>query len=415
MAKRRLPQRFFCTSVSLSIVLSVLIPQPADAALPETYYDLYYQLDLRERPAKASLQIKNNSGRLKALSFDAADPRFTEFAANGELEKTEDRYTWTIPSRGGELSWQVDLSHKRGDGKYDARHAPNWALFRGEDAFPAMASRAIKGAGARATLRVRLPDSWSVQTRFEERKSRFVIDNPDRFFDRPTGWLVAGKIGTRKDTIAQTSVAVSAPRGQNVRRQDILALINWTLPDLKKILPDFPASILVVSANDPFWRGGLSGPESLFLHAGRPLISENGTSTLVHELFHVGFSRSAEDGADWIIEGLAEFYAVEILNRSGTTTDGRRAKTLEDLADWAKEADTLTVRRSTGATTAKAALLFNALNAEIRDESNGKRSLDDAVERLSGSRETLGNAEFKAVIEDILGRQSRTLQAYDID
>ena len=43
----------------------------------------------------------------------------------------------------------------------------------------------------------------------------------------------------------------------------------------------------VVGAADPMWRGGLSASNSLFLHADRPLISENGTSTLVHELTHV--------------------------------------------------------------------------------------------------------------------------------
>ncbi len=403
------------TALAIATVYFALVGNhSAVAADPETYYDLFYELDLRDKPASASLAVRNNKGRLKALSFGADDPRFSNFDAGSDLEQTEDRFTWEIPSSGGTLSWEVDLSHKRNDGKFDARHTPNWALFRGEDAFPAMASRAIKGAGARATLRVRLPDGWSIQTRFPISKNRFVIDNPDRFFDRPTGWMIAGKIGTRKDKIARTSVVVSAARGQNVRRQDILALINWTLPGLVKVLPDFPESILVVSANDPFWRGGLSGPASLYLHAGRPLVSENGTSTLVHEMFHVGFRRPAADGADWIIEGLAEFYAVEILNRSGTTTDSRRAKTLEDLADWAKEAGALTVRRSTGATTAKAALVFNALDIEIKDVSEGERSLDDVVARLAEGRGTLGSAEFNAVVEDVIGRQSRTLKAYDI-
>ena len=42
--------------------------------------------------------------------------------------------------------------------------------------------------------------------------------------------------------------------------------------------------LLIVSAGDPMWRGGLSGPSSMFLHSDRPLISENRTSTLLHEL-----------------------------------------------------------------------------------------------------------------------------------
>ena len=50
----------------------------------------------------------------------------------------------------------------------------------------------------------------------------------------------------------------------------------------------------------------MSGPGSLYVHADRPMISENGTSTMLHELVHVamGVSGSAHD--DWLVEGLAE-------------------------------------------------------------------------------------------------------------
>ncbi len=390
-------------------------PDQLNAAEPTSLYELEYRLDLRERPARASLVVKDNRGRLKALVFDANNPRFTDFDGGDNLSRTEDRYTWTIPTRGGELSWRVDLSHQRIDGKYDARHTANWALFRGEDAFPAMASRALKGAGSKATLRVRLPDDWSLKTRYQEAGNRLVVENPKRFFDRPTGWMVAGDIGTRIDRISDTRVTVSAPRGQNVRRQDILALCNWVLPSMVEVLPELPNEILIVSASDPFWRGGLSGPASLFLHAERPLLSGNGTSTLVHELFHVGFRRSAADGADWIIEGLAEYYAIEFLHRSGTTTAARRQKTLDDLAEWATDAGELQVRRSTGATTAKAALVLNALDAEIRQTTSNKQTLDAVVKKLGKVRGTLEQSEFVAVVEDVLGGASKTLAAYDID
>lgn len=42
-------------------------------------------------------------------------------------------------------------------------------------------------------------------------------------------------------------------------------------------------------------------------------ISENATSTLFHELSHVITRISAEDRSDWIAEGLAEFYSVELV------------------------------------------------------------------------------------------------------
>ena len=59
------------------------------------------------------------------------------------------------------------------------------------------------------------------------------------------------------------------PQGHGVRRQDILAMLRWTLPKLRRILGQLPERLTVVSAGDPMWRGGLSAPRSLFLHAER--------------------------------------------------------------------------------------------------------------------------------------------------
>ena len=59
-----------------------------------------------------------------------------------------------------------------------------------------------------------------------------------------------------------------------MHRQDLLALMRWTLPVLRKIAP-LPGSARRSSApRDPMWRGGLSAPSSAYLHASLPLISE---------------------------------------------------------------------------------------------------------------------------------------------
>ena len=67
----------------------------------------------------------------------------------------------------------------------------------------------------------------------------------------------------------------------------MLALLNWNLPELARAVPNLPRRLTVISAGDPMWRGGLSAPQSIFIHAERPLISENGTSTLMHEIMHI--------------------------------------------------------------------------------------------------------------------------------
>ncbi|MFK7888287.1 MAG: hypothetical protein AB8G16_15610 [Gammaproteobacteria bacterium] len=311
-----------------------------------------------------------------------------------------------MPEDGGTLSWHAPITHTRGSGALDAQLGKQWSLFRGEDVFIAMSSRALKGARSSARLHVDLPDDWSFVSALPAAAQGYIVEDTPRNFDRPRGWMIAGEIGVRIDRIAGVRTSVAAGKGQTVRRQDMLALLNWTMPDLVRLLPDYPTEILIVSAEDPFWRGGLSGPASLYLHADRPLISENGTSTLVHEMFHVGFGRSGGKLDDWIIEGLAEYYSVELLRRSGTVTASRNAKTMRTLERWAKKSKKLRGARSSGARTARAVGVL-ALDTEIRRGS--KHSLDDVVQALSQEDGALDLDELRAAVRKVSGKPSKVL------
>ncbi|HCP55752.1 MAG TPA: hypothetical protein DIU04_13580, partial [Pseudomonas sp.] len=112
-------------------------------------------------------------------------------------------------------------------------------------------------------------------------------------------------------------VTVAAPKDEGMHRMDVLTLLTFIWPEMQSVFPRDPAKLLIVGAGDPMWRGGLSASNSYFMHADRPLVSENGTSSLVHELVHV-FSRINDaDKSDWISEGLAEYYAIELMRRAG--------------------------------------------------------------------------------------------------
>ena len=157
------------------------------------------------------------------------------------------------------------------------------------------------------------------------------------------------------------------------------------------------------------WRGGLSAPRSLYVHADRPLISENATSTLLHEVMHLSLALSAGDGYDWIVEGLAEYYSLELLNRSGSISDSRYALARADLADWATRATTLCRQSSTGATTALAVGILSALDREIRDLSDGNASLDDLVRELTALGPEIGLADLTDIAERIAGTKPDVL------
>jgi predicted metalloprotease with PDZ domain len=150
------------------------------------------------------------------------------------------------------------------------------------------------------------------------------------------------------------------------------------------------------------WRGGLSGPDSLFLHADRPLISGNGTSTLLHELLHVAQSYRAARDEDWIVEGMAEYYTLEILRRSGTISKRRHQRGLEQLAEWSQESKKLEGRRASGARTARGVLVMQALDAELRQRSDGRRSLDDVARALAKNGEPVSLERLRKVSADLV-------------
>ena len=287
----------------------------------------------------------------------------------------------------------------------------DWLLLRTEDLIPPIASRTRVGAEARTTMRFELPKGWSIVTGYRESDGVFPIEDADRRLDHPDGWIVAGNIGVRYDRIANTTVAVAAPREQAARRLDVMAFLSWHLAHVRDLMPGFPDRLLIAMAGDPFFRGGLSAPNSLFLHTDRPMISGNGTSTLLHELVHVGLGRSAGPDDDWIVEGLAEYYSYQLLYRAGTVTRRRNRNTQRDLREWGDPVRSLRTDDSGGAVTARAATVFAALDAELTRRSDGASSLDDVMRRLSAASGPLTLDELRATVRDLIGGDAKTLSA----
>ena len=192
-------------------------------------------------------------------------------------------------------------------------------------------------------------------------------------------------------------------------------MLNWILPDLVRLLPSFPRRLTIISAGDPMWRGGLSAPRSFYIHAERPLISENGTSTIMHEVIHLGMGVDAVSGADWIVEGLAEYYGLEILRRSGTISEKRYRAAKSELARWGESAKTLCADSSTGAMTARAVTLFTRLNDEIRRTSEREFDLDDIVRRLASSRGKISVQKLREMVTDLAGAEVHVLSDKELN
>jgi hypothetical protein len=391
---------------ALALALALAKSAHAQAAPPpQSAYLVTFEARVvpSERLAHASIRLGASALAVRFLELQIDPKRHVDFRGDGRVSVKGAVARWEPPAAGGVLHYTFLIDHLRTSSAYDARCADDWALFRGDDLFPPARVRAKIGAVSRSTLRLRVPDGWKIAVPYlRQADGSYQVQNQWRNFDRPVGWYALGRIGVLRERIASAHVAVAGPVGQGVRRQDILALLRWTLPKLRAVLGELPERILIVSADDPMWRGGLSGPDSVFLHADRPLITPDLTSPILHELFHaVTNARAGKDG-DWIVEGLAEYYGLELLVRSRSVSKHRFERGLAAIGRKGRSA-ALAGQRSSGAATAHAVTVLRALDAHIRKETSERMSLDSVVAVLARQLVPVTTAGFQATAEKITG------------
>jgi len=384
----------------------------ADQA-PSTY-EVSYDVELRpaSRDARVTITLGPHQGNVAWLRFRNDPRRYRDWKGTGDFVVSDELVSWTPSDRGGTVRYTVALDHQRGRRGYDARCTDDWALFRGHDIVPTVRVRAEETATSRSTLTVRAPARWKIVTGHRRvRAGTFDLADPDTHFDRPTSWIAAGRLGVLRETIAGMRVTVAGPVGEGVRRHDMLALLRLTLPKLRLILTELPKRLTIVAAGDPMWRGGLSAPRSLYLHADRPLITSDLTSPLLHEVMHAVVGTAHDTSSDWIVEGLAEYYSLELLVRAKAVSRRRHRRALEKIATRGRTADTLTTSDARGAVTARAVTVLHALDTEIRAATDERRSLDSVLVRLAGDPQPITGARLRAVAEEVAGRDLATFFA----
>ncbi len=396
----------------LSAALLLGLSSPAWAA---KHVDLDYLVRFLPEADQAQVRLTLEKGEaVRNLAFNLGKKDYySDFQADGEwLQDSPEEGIWKPAKGKASLTYKVRISHERDNGTFDARMTPQWALLRGDDLVPSARMSKDDKVELVARLQFELPKGWNgIETGWPKIGSnKFRIDNPSRQFDRPTGWILAGKIGSRRAQLGDTDVTVAAPVGEGMRRMDILTLLTFVWPEVQALFPRDPAKLLIVGAGDPMWRGGLSAPNSIYFQADRPLVSENGTSSLVHELVHV-FSRIRDtEKSDWISEGLAEYYAIELMRRAGGMSEDRYQIIRKKLMKWSKKVGNLRTENSTGPVTARAVLLLQELDREIRKNTDNQRSLDDVTRGLM-RLDKVSTKDFIEISENVMGRGSEVLDS----
>lgn len=380
-------------------------------------YSILYDVSIQSGQQRAEVMIELRGDTLPSKLVLHLDPKQHHIDPNQPgLKLNKQQASWRPGTSPARLRYQFAINQQRQSGSYDSRITEHWAILRADKLIPPITTTAVKGLQSSAELKFRLPAEWSSALPYpaiDGSNNNYNVVDPGRRFIRPKGWLLLGELASRRDKQVvsddEIEINVAAPSGQNARLQDTLAFIRWNLPTLKQLLPVFPSQVLVVMAGDPMWRGGLSGTRSLFMHSDRPLISGNRTSSLLHELVHVAAGISADKESDWIVEGLAEFYALEILRRSNGISQQRFEQALAKLHHWGLQAPSLLVKRSSGAITARAASLLYQVDQEIRSASSGRASLDDVIQQLANKPAKVTLHAFTTLVEQAAGSQIKLL------
>jgi hypothetical protein len=179
-------------------------------------------------------------------------------------------------------------------------------------------------------------------------------------------------------------------------------------PQVQEVFPRHPSKLLIVGANDPMWRGSLAARESIYLNSRLPLVSESGTSALVRELAQVFGRINDSQRSGWISEGFADYYAIELVRRAGGMSDERYESLQSKLAKASQKVTTLRGEQINPAQVAKAVVLLQELDREIRLKTRNKRSLDDVL-RGAMRLESVDTKEFVQLSESVIGESSKVL------
>jgi hypothetical protein len=191
---------------------------------------------------------------------------------------------------------------------------------------------------------------------------------------------------------------------------DSLTLLTFVWPQLQAVFPRNPPKLLLVGARDGMWRGAMAAQGSLYLNSARPMVSENGNSPLLRELVQLFAQIEGRDGSDWLVESLTDYYANELLRRSGGMSDDRYQVWQARLSKQGAKVNRLKGERASPAQVARGVMLLQALDKEIRIHTQAKRSLDDVVRGLM-RLPSVSTEDFVQISENVLGRRSDVLQS----
>jgi hypothetical protein len=393
----------------LATAFLLAAPTPAMALRPTYGVDYVVRVSARD-PGRARVRwLFAGIDEIESFRLVFRDDRTTGVTGTGRLAWQGRTLHWTPGGPYAHLGYTVTIDHVRPPGaRFDSHAADGWIATRALYLFPEINvsfRAAATAARARARLLLHLPQGWRSATALARLgHDAFAVEEPGKRFERPRGWLLLGHIARHRRTIAGSEVTVAVAPGSGLDVHRLFHLYTRAMPLLADVLGPPPPRLLVVSAPDPMWHGGLSGEDSFFVNGHIPLRSRDRTSSYLHELFHVWQPfRPGTDGR-WITEGLAEYYSLVLQERAGRLSPRGVARGIALLRRHGRWGVDLSRTREPAALNDSAPLVMHELDRLIRRESAGHRSLDDAVRKLVRAGGTVTTASWLHAVSRVAGK-----------
>jgi hypothetical protein len=400
-----------CVWACIVVGLALSVGRSDGMATPEATFSIDYIVTITAKAPEVAQVRWELAGieEVKTLRLRFPADRIKGVHGSGTFHPFDGGLLWEPGGPYAHLAYRVKINHARGQhGRLDSYATRDWVLSRAHDLFPRINIDCYPGtppAKSRARLIFHLPRGWrSAAALPAVGPDTYSLEQPGKILDRPRGWFALGKYTIDRQEIAEIMVQLARMPGSTVQPSELFRFLTTTLPALKKLLLARPETLLLVTAPDPMWHGGLSGERSFYMHAGRPLRTPDKTSPWLHEMFHVLQPYKPAPDADWIEEGLAEFYSLELQRRAGLVGDAAYTRALgyfERFGLWNVD---LTQQQDNAATNNSAPLVMYALDLRIQHATAGKRRLDDVVTQLAREGGQVDTARFLRTVNLVSGK-----------
>lgn len=350
-----------------------------------------------------------------AIQLRDPDHSLTNIAGTGRIEANDAGWLWTPEKPYAHISYKVAVNRFRGQqARYDSYAHPQWIITRGRVLFPLALveyrSTTKPEPARQAILHFQVPSGWQATTPYPRAwtEHTFHVVSTARF-PLPRGWIALGRLNRDEREVAGIYFEFARAPGTALDAESLLAFLDATFPLLRRLLPNqrgpWLNRILIVSAPDPMWHGGISGLRSVFLHGDRPLRDVDRTSPILHELFHVLQPFRPAPDADWLVEGLAEFYSLELQRRAGILDHKAYNQALRSFRRYGLWGVDLRQQRDNAATNNSAPLVLYALDQELLRMTGGDRGLDHLIARLAQESRPVNSARVVTLARKVAAKR----------